>query len=111
MAVFPKCLKNACITFVNKKRDPTNPGNYRPISILPVLSKIFERALYNRLTNFLSQHAIISPSQFGFRKGKSTKDAIIYLTELNDTVNHLILIRKLEKYGIRGMTLHFFQAI
>ena len=68
MAVFPKSLKNACIAPIYKKGDPTSPGNYRPILIFRVLSKIFERALYNRLTNFLSQHVLISPSQFGFTK-------------------------------------------
>ena len=88
------------------------------------MNKIFEKLIYNRLSNFIYQHNILSPSQFGFRKGFSTQDALINLTELFyetlnnksigigvfidyskafDTLNHTILMEKLVRYGIRGM--------
>ena len=63
-------------------------GNYRPISLLPNLSKIYERAMYNRLEQFLEKKQIISPSQFGFRKMHSTGHALVNIVEpIKGTVN------------------------
>ena len=125
-ATFPSSLKCAYITPIYKKGDSSIPSNYRPISVLPTLSKLIERSLFVRLTKFLSDNTIINPIQFGFTKNKSTQDAIINLTEfmyntLNskeisfhifvdyrkafDTINRSILFSKLEKYGIRGLPL------
>ena len=105
--------------------------NYRPISVLPLISKIFERCVAIRLVKFLEKHKLLSESQFGFRKGFSTTDAMEQLTEriyssLNnknhaistfidfskafDTVNHQILLRKLSAYGIRGLPLAWFTS-
>ena len=78
---FPEPLKHALVTPIFKKGDILDPKNYRPISVLLILSKIFERAIYNRLIKFLSDNSVISPSQFGFIKKKSTRDAILLLTE------------------------------
>ena len=64
-----------------KSGDSTLMQNYRPICLLPFLSKIFERAIYNRLLDYLEKNSIISPCQFGFLPGKSTKMAIQNLTE------------------------------
>ena len=88
---------------------------------MPVLNKIFDRAIYLRLIHVIADNSILNPAKFGFTNNKSTQDAIINLTEciynslnckeisLNvfinyqkvfDTINHGILLRKLEVYGI-----------
>ena len=127
---FPKLFKIAHILPIHKKGDKTKIENYRPISILHFMSKVFERCLYNRLIRFFDLNNILSPKQFGFRKNCSTQDAIINLTELIfqnlnkkmstinvfidyrkafDTINHKILLRKLSKYGVRGLPLLLIQ--
>lgn len=127
--IFPSILKAGTVTPIFKSGDPADISNYRPISVLPLFSKIFERCMANRLINFANKYSIISPHQFGFQKNKSTVDAIVDLTEyiygaLNgkrhclsifidlkkafDTVNHAILLQKLEHYGVRGLPLRWF---
>ena len=121
--VFPDCLKLAEIIPIFKKGETNLPSNYRPISLLPYLSKIYEKIIYFRLILYFNEHSLLSPNQFGFRQNLSTQDAIIEFTEniynsLNekhssmnifidyskafDTVDHKILLRKLDKYGING---------
>ena len=78
---FPTQLKTSKIIPIHKKDDPCLASNYRPIAILPVFSKVFEKLFYERLANFLIIFDILSPSQFGFRKNKSTIDAITNLVE------------------------------
>ena len=129
--IFPDILKNAKITPVFKSGDSSNTSNYRPISVLPLFSKIFERCLTARLVDFIHDFSIISPHQFGFLKNISTVDALIGLTEyiysaINDkkhcisifvdlrkafdTVNHGILLQKLYCYGIRGLPLSWIAS-
>ena len=59
-----------------------NVDNYRPISSLPVLSKLFERLTLNRMLSFIHEKGILSPSQFGFRKGSDVTQAVAKLTSL-----------------------------
>ena len=129
--IFPECLKVATIVPIFKKGEVTNMSNYRPIALLPTFSKIFEKCISTRLMNFLQRSNIITTQQFGFLKGKSTIDAFISLTEyiytcLNskehcigifidlkkafDTVNHAILLSKLNQYGVRGLPLQWLAS-
>ena len=70
-------MKIATITPIFKKEDPKLIENYRPISVLPILSKLFEKSMYNRLKHFIEENLFLSPFQFGFRNRTSTEDAII----------------------------------
>ena len=78
---FPNSLKIECIKPIFKTGNPEHPQNYRPISILPFLSKIFERSLYDRICSFTDNYTIISLKQFGFRKNMSTETALCNFTE------------------------------
>jgi hypothetical protein len=127
--IFPSCLKCATVTPIFKTGDASNASNYRPISVLPLFSKIFERCMCTRLVDFAKKFTLISPKQYGFQKDKSTVDALVDLTEfiyaaLNnkehclsvfvdlrkafDTVNHTILLQKIHHYGVRGLPLKWF---
>ena len=78
--LFPDCWKTARIVPIPKKGSNTNPGNYRPVSILPILSKVFERIIYTLVSKHLKVHSPISPYQFGFSSGKSTTSALLALS-------------------------------
>lgn len=68
---FPSKLKRARVTAIFKKGDKCEPGNYRPISILPVLSKLLERIVHSQITKYCDVNKLISESQSGFRKGRT----------------------------------------
>ena len=123
---YPDTLKIAkCIPLFKKslEEERLDPGNYRPISLLSSVNKIYEKILYKRLIRFIDQNDLLYKYQFGFRRIHSTTLALMDVidnirTNLNnrkkvagvyidfskafDTVNHTILARKLEHYGIRG---------
>ena len=125
--VFPDKLKISKIIPIHKSDDASLVQNYRPISILPALSKIFERAVYNRIFQFLTDNNILFHHQFGFRPGHSTSHALINLVnkittavdsnkylagvflvlsqKAFDTLDHDILLTKLEAYGITATAL------
>ena len=128
---FPEKLKLARITPVFKKGSRSDIDNYRPISVLSNFSKLFEKAMYHRLYNYLEEFKILYPLQFGFREKCSTTHALISITEsirqsidnnefgcgifidlkkAFDTVNHTILLTKLNHYGIRGVVLDWFKS-
>ena len=119
------------MTPIFKKGDRKFLSNYRPIANLPILSKIIEKLIHKRFNNFFSKFNTINPNQFGFQPGKSTEQAIIRLLDslydcINqnkfaiavfvdykkafDTINHEILIKKLELLGIRGRALNFVKS-
>ena len=83
---FPDPLKVAKVSPVYKKGDREQPGNYRPISVLPVLSKIFEKLVNNRLIEYLEKNDILYKHQYGFREGRSTKLAVTNL--INQLVHY-----------------------
>ena len=131
LGIFPNSMKKARVTPILKKGDSKLCSNYRPISSLPFLSKIYERLMANRIVSFFNKHSLFSEKQYGFLKGRSTQDALLNFAEniydaLNaksynisvlidlksafDTVNHSILLSKLELYGIRGHPLDWFKS-
>ena len=122
--IFPDLLKSAKVCPIFKKGNFDECGNYRPISLLSNIGKILEKVMYSRVSNFLENQKILFEKQFGFRKSHSTNHALIDIVEqikknmennlytcgvfvdlekAFDTVNHEILIKKLEHYGIKGM--------
>lgn len=128
---FPKSLKIGIIKPIHKGGDYLRVVNYRPISLISNIAKIIERILKCRIVNFLNKHKLLSDRQYGFREGKSTEDAICYLTtqiynsldkkiptlcifvdlaKAFDTVCHQKLLNKLEHYGLRGNVLNLLKS-
>ena len=128
---FPDKLKLAKVMPIHKGESKTNASNYRPISLLPILGKIFEKIMFTRIYKFIMKNQLLIENQFGFQKGKSTDQAILKLqsfvinalekketvcsvfldfAKAFDTVNHTILLEKLFYYGIRGTPLTWFKS-
>jgi retron-type reverse transcriptase len=128
---FPNKFKNSVIIPIYKKGIKTEIVNYRPISLVSSLSKIFEKHIKKCLVDFLEAEERLSSAQYGFRRKKSCEDAIAQFTlDLNkaldngekalvifldlakafDTVTHPILIDKLKKIGIEGTALNWFKS-
>jgi hypothetical protein len=129
--IFPFELKLACVTPIYKGGDDMIFSNYRPVSVLPVFSKVFERIMHIRLMNYINKKGILTKYQFAFRKGHSTYMPLLQLVDrvsnaldrgdyacgifldlskAFDTVNHNILLNKLMAYGIRGNALKWFTS-
>ena len=117
---FPELLKLAKVIPLHKKESVLDFLNYRPISLLSVFSKIYEKAIYVRIYSYLVKNNLIYARQFGFRGNHSVNHAIISITEhirslldkgeyvcgifekAFDTVHHDILCEKIKVYGLRG---------
>ena len=131
ICAFTDPLKVARVTPSHKSSDSDNMDNSRPISSLPVLSKLFERLTFNRMLSFIDIKKILNQSQFGFRRGCDVSQAIAKLTshivqafhnklycacffldlrKAFDTVSHELLFLKLEHYGFRGQCFDYLKS-
>ena len=129
--VVPKCWKRKRVTPLFKKGDADDVNNYRPISILPIPMKVFEKIVHFQVSEFLERNCIISEYQSGFRNGHSTDTAVSFvadyvlgevakkkyvgavlvdLKKAFDTVDHVILLKKLFCYGIRDVPFDWFES-
>lgn len=128
---YPIIFKKVLIKPLYKAGDKLNVTNYRPIALITNFSKIMEKILKIRLSSYLEKYNLISCRQFGFQKGKSTQDAISFLTsqicqtidkskralcvfldlaKAFDTVSHNELLNILEDFGFRGTSLTLFKS-
>ena len=129
--VFPSPLKLAKVVPIFKSRDSNSVNNYTPMSVLSFFLPVFERVVYNRVLDFLCKNNVLYDYLFGFRQKHSAQHAVITLNDkihtfldnggiaitilldlkkAFDTVNHRILLQKLNAYGIRGNTLKWFKS-
>jgi len=129
--LFPKNMKMAIVKPLYKSKNRTEINNYRPVSLLPTISKLLEKIVHIRIMKFLKRNEVLYEGQYGFRKGRSTHDAILDFTgnvldrldrgdytiglfldmsKAFDTLKHDTLLRKFEFYGIRGVALNWIKS-
>ena len=132
-SIYPSAWKQANVTPIFKKNDKQAVKNYRPISLLPLCGKIFEKIVFENLYTYLDNHQLITKHQSGFRPGDSTTNQLLFLvneihecfedkksievravfldiSKAFDEVWHDGLLFKLEQNGISGSLLKFFKS-
>lgn len=129
--VFPEVLKTALVIPVHKRGPNDNPDNFRPISLLPIIGKIFEKLLKGQIEAYVSGANLLHCKQYGFRKGRSTTDAVdsllcgvrecfesdryfgslfCDLTKAFDCVPHNLLLTKLKYYGFDRVSIQLLAS-
>ena len=130
-STFPTAWKCASVFPLHKSGVRTTPSNYRPISLLPVASKILERHVQQQLSSHLNQNDLLFPFQSGFRQNHSTQSLLLYcldqwykalddkkcvgvvfldISKAFDTVNHNLLLLKLSHLGLCLSTIAWFKS-
>ena len=128
---YPSTFKMVKVIQIFKADDESDPNNYRPISLLSSFNRIFEKLMYTRTNSFIDKEGILCSSQYGFRQKHSAEHAIldivnkiqsdmdkghfscgvfIDLQKAFDTVNHDILLQKLDYCGFRGIISEWFSS-
>lgn len=129
--IFPDSWKTAKVFPIYKGNEKNDANNYRPISVLPILAKVFEKLVFDQLYSYLTENNILTKFQSGFRSNHSTLTALLQATEnwfknidngymsgvvlidlskAFDSVDHAILLRKLDLYGVRETSYRWFSS-
>ena len=128
---FPDCMKQAVIKPIHKKENTDDISNYRPISILPTLSKIFERAAVDQLTKYLEENKLLSKHQHAYRRFHSTVTCLVELlnhvyqliekklfvavisldlSKAFDSIDHQLILKKLATLGLENSSVRWIES-